>query len=103
MSTRTFLALDLDQPVRKQLLRVGQDLADAPGRIRWVRGDNLHVTLHFLGDLDDRQVAEVCERSGTIAGQFEPMALEISGVLPVPPGGRRLRMFWAGVRGDLDP
>jgi RNA 2',3'-cyclic 3'-phosphodiesterase len=103
VATRTFLALDLDLPIREQLLRVGAHFADAPARIRWVDLDRLHVTLNFLGDLEDQQVAAVCDEAGRAAGHFDPMALEICGVEPVPDRGRRLRMFWAGVQGDLEP
>jgi 2'-5' RNA ligase len=103
VATRTFLALDLDEPIRKRLLGVGADLADAAGKIRWVDQDRLHVTLSFLGDLEDAQVAAVCDEAGRIAADFAPMALEIRGVVPVPGQGRRLRMFWAGVDGDLEP
>jgi RNA 2',3'-cyclic 3'-phosphodiesterase len=55
---RLFLALEPDDAVRQALAEVSAAARRAAGEIaralRWVTPENLHLTLHFLGDVDER-------------------------------------------------
>lgn len=94
---RTFLALDIDELVRDRLAGLPGRLRLPDAKIRWVEPENLHVTLNFLGDVSGETLAEVCAAAEDCAGEVEPFDFRVRGVLPVPPHGRKLRMFWAGV------
>ncbi|PJF47166.1 MAG: RNA 2',3'-cyclic phosphodiesterase [Chloroflexi bacterium] len=54
---RAFLALDFDDHARRFLTAHLRRLRDTPwaGHVRWVRADNLHLTLRFLGDITPAQ------------------------------------------------
>ena len=67
MPTRTFLALPLDEGIVNRLVKVQQALADSGAQVRWVERENLHLTLKFLGNVFDRQLAEVCEVARALA------------------------------------
>ena len=54
MPHRLFIAVDLPEPVRRRLARL---VADAPNGVRPVRPEQIHLTLHFIGDTDDAAVA----------------------------------------------
>jgi len=96
MGIRTFFALDLDPPTLDGLVAVRAQL-DVPGaKIKWVARDNLHVTLKFLGDIPEPQVAEVCALAAQAATRVEPFEFGIECVSVVPPRGKA-RMVWAGV------
>ena len=53
---RLFLALELDAAARTALAEVSASAQRAAGdlasALRWVPAENLHVTLHFLGEVD---------------------------------------------------
>jgi len=55
---RAFIAIDLDDPSRRAAAEVARALREGPGgdRVRWVRPENLHVTLRFLGDIEAARV-----------------------------------------------
>jgi len=61
MKTRSFIAINLPieikETLRKFLFELQKDLSRQP--IKWVNPDGLHFTLHFLGYLDDEQLAKV--------------------------------------------
>jgi len=98
MGTRTFFALDLDEATRASLARAQRELASLPGRIKWVRPENLHVTLNFIGDVSDEEVGALCELAGRCAAGFEPGGFEFAARgLACVPGGGQVRMIWAGV------
>lgn len=97
MAMRTFIALDLDEPIREGLIGVIRQLDGAGGKVRWVEPENLHVTLKFLGDVQDGDLPAVLQAVADAAGEAEPFDFEVCGVQCIPPTGA-LRMIWTGVR-----
>lgn len=98
MGTRTFFALDVDEPTRAALARAQRELASLPGWIKWVRPENLHVTMNFVGDVSDDGLAALCELAGRCAAGFEPGGFEFAARgLACVPGGGQVRMIWARV------
>ena len=58
---RCFLAIELPDDVKRHLARVQAALCDPPDDVEtvtWVRRENWHVTLKFLGDVPDAGVAK---------------------------------------------
>ena len=96
MAVRTFLALDLDDDIRKGLVAAQRRIGEKDAKINWVARQNLHVTLKFLGDVEDAMLEEVCRLVAEAAGRIETFEFDVRGVIAVPPGGR-IRMVWAGV------
>jgi 2'-5' RNA ligase len=96
MAIRTFLALDLNDATRQRLVRAVADLPVGEAKIRWVEAENLHVTVKFLGEVGDADVANVCRVVAGAAGLVEPFDFQVRGIQAVPARGN-LSMFWAGV------
>jgi 2'-5' RNA ligase len=58
--TRTFIAVELDDEVRNRLISLQDSLGRVVNDVKWVERENLHVTLLFLGEVDDREIPRVC-------------------------------------------
>jgi 2'-5' RNA ligase len=86
---RLFFALWPDDEVRAQLARWSRELRAVCGG-RPTRPENLHVTLAFLGNVEDARVAEV-ERA---AGEVAPRAIPL--VVDQPGYWKHNRIAWAG-------
>lgn len=93
---RTFIGVDVGGEVRKKAVALQQQLAQTGAGVKWADPAGLHVTLLFLGDLDDRQVVDVCRAVGRAAAGEGPFPLRVSGVgaFPTP---RRPKVVWGGV------
>ena len=91
MTHRLFIAIDLPEPVRRKL---GQWLIQPPRGVRPVKPAQLHLTLHFLGDVEDDGLAAL--REPLAAVQRGPFTLAIRGTGVFPPRGRP-SVLWAGV------
>ena len=96
MTMRTFLALDLDEVILDGLQAVAVEMDDPEAKVRWVGRENLHVTLHFLGDVSDAMVCDVCRIAAEAAARTRAFEFEVRGAACVPPRGP-LRMIWANV------
>lgn len=95
---RTFIALPLPDEV-KDVLR--QAIAAMRGRIdaRWVRPEAMHLTLKFLGDIEEAEVQPIGEGLDAVFARYPRLRFVLDG-LGAFPGPRRARVIWAGLSGD---
>ena len=93
---RTFLALDIDDAIRRKLTDARLQVETGELKIRWVAPANIHVTLNFLGEVADSLLAPVCAAAAAVAATVAPFDFEVHGLHCMPP--HRPRMIWAGVR-----
>ncbi|MBI4574969.1 MAG: RNA 2',3'-cyclic phosphodiesterase [Planctomycetes bacterium] len=94
---RTFVAIDLDDAVRKVLGALQGRLIAGGARLRWVEPEAIHLTLKFLGDIPPLMVPEVEECLRLAASSTAPFAFSIEGVGAFPRPSTP-RVVWAGVR-----
>ena len=101
MSFRCFIAVELEAAVREGLRRLQQKLQGkldvSRSALKWVRPENIHLTLKFLGDVDDEQLRPICEAVTQTASEFEPFAIEVGDCGCFPPRGSA-RVLWVGIR-----
>jgi len=93
---RCFLAIELPAEIRDQLARLQERLSSQTCGVRWTRTDHIHLTVKFLGEVPDRQIAEVCKLASGIAAGFEPFELEVAQAGCFPPRGPA-RIVWASM------
>jgi 2'-5' RNA ligase len=94
--TRTFIAVEINADIRANAVALQQALAKSGAEVKWVEPDNLHVSLLFLGEVDDRELHSVCRAVKEAAATEPPFPLRVSGVgaFPTP---RRPKILWAGI------
>jgi len=93
---RTFIAIDLSPEIKARLSALVERLAPLSRDIKWVRQDSMHLTLKFLGEVDDRQAARVEELLQTIAPKNEAVPMTFKGTGTFPPGSKSPRVLWVG-------
>jgi 2'-5' RNA ligase len=94
--TRTFIALEMNEEVQRHLTEVIRRMAQILPGVRWVNPTGIHLTLAFLGELNDRQVAEAIQAALITARQTHPFSYSLSrlGIFGVP---RQPRVIWIGI------
>lgn len=90
-----FVAILLEEPIRAALREVQRRLAPRCSGVRWCTDEQLHLTVKFLGEVDDAAVPPVAEALVAAAGQCGPFVLEVGGTGCFPPDGP-VRIVWAG-------
>jgi 2'-5' RNA ligase len=99
---RTFIAVGIEAPIRRKLVGVQRRLERAAENVKWVEEENIHLTLKFLGQVDERALYDVCRAVQEVAGEHEPFEMTVEG-LGAFPHQRRPRVLWAGVSGGTEP
>lgn len=64
--------------------------------IRWTRPEQMHLTLKFLGEVEDRLLPKVCDAVIAAADAYAAFKFEVAGVGCFPERGP-VRVLWAGV------
>lgn len=99
---RLFLALDLPDEVRESIARAQRSLKATGADVRWVRPGSIHLTLKFLGPVEERLVDGLVRTVEKVAAGSPPLELYPAGagVFPRP---KSPRVVWLGLAGDLEP
>ena len=92
MRHRIFIAINLPEDVKKQLADYEKKWPTLP--VRWVRGDNLHITLVFLGYLNDEELLEVIKIVQEVAAKNLSFSINLNKILYGPPKKFPPRMVW---------
>ena len=93
---RTFVALEAAGEIREALGCVQEKLVRTGAKVKWTKPDNLHLTLKFLGEIDNAQAESMRVHLREVARQHAPFDIEFAGIGTFP------RVVWAGCRGRLD-
>jgi 2'-5' RNA ligase len=92
---RTFVAIFPPPEVREEVLSAAR-LLRLGDRIRWVKAENFHLTLRFLGDVQEENLGGVCAALEKVCAGHAPFDIGLLG-LGAFPSARRARILWAGV------
>lgn len=89
---RLFIAIDIPEEIKQQIDEIKKQIK-ADGKINFVDTDKIHLTLKFLGEVDDLEdVKKSLEDTS-----FEPFELETS-ELGVFPNENKIRVIWLGLK-----
>jgi 2'-5' RNA ligase len=100
-AVRAFVAFELPDKVVTAVRDLQSALKALKFDARWVRTQNLHLTLKFLGDIDPGRVESVRHALGLAVGGIAPITLGTRG-LGAFPGIRRARVLWVGIAGEVE-
>lgn len=104
---RTFLAVELERDLRQAIRRTQNSLRQELARtwpdlhLQWVRLESMHLTLKFLGDVEESRMPEIVERLKAVVLPHEPFLLNVER-LGVFPDLRAPRVLWVGLAGMID-
>ena len=92
---RLFVAVEIPSAVRENLGALLKSLRAVSAQTRWVRAENLHVTLKFIGEVPETKLGAI---RGALAGvrSDQPVILDFRG-LGFFPNDKHPRVFWAGI------
>jgi len=98
---RCFIAIDIEKAQKGGLDALQSDIKGLAieagvrkGDVKWVRSENIHLTLKFLGEVKDAKVVEICNIVKEAAGRHKSFDLEVGGVGFF--GGSSAKVLWVG-------
>lgn len=93
---RSFIAIPLADEVSRNAVRLLKRVRVSGDGIKWVPTDNLHLTLKFLGEVENTEIPSVCDVTRNLCQQYDPFPLRFVGTGGFP-NSERPRILYAGV------
>ncbi len=100
-TTRTFIALPIPDPLKAKLERLQRLIAPDVPDARWAEPAGFHLTLAFLGDVDDTDLNAICKSVAEAVRDVPANSYTIKGLGGFPDMGQP-RTLWVGLTGDMD-
>jgi 2'-5' RNA ligase len=98
---RTFIAIEIPGDIISKIRELQEGIKVYGLKIRWVRPENIHLTLKFLGDVEADKIGEISEAISKTVEGYTPISLTAKGI-GVFPSIRRPRVLWVGLTGQLE-
>lgn len=99
---RAFVAVELDRQVLDNISKLIEILKPRLPEVRWVPKTNLHLTLKFLGNIQESQVHPVTVTLRAYLKVFPRCTINAKG-LGVFPDFRQPKILWVGLSGEVLP
>lgn len=81
---RLFIAALIPEEVQKELSNKINTLKTEIDGVKWEKQDKLHITLKFLGSVDESQVEEICSLIGQLTPKYSPFKFSLSEIGAFP-------------------
>ncbi len=101
-TVRTFIAIEMPHSVMEIVRQTQQVFRQAGIRLRWVRRENVHLTLRFLGDISIDAVPGIQHALERSAAETPAFSLQVKGIGAFPSVARP-KVVWLGLQGQLQP
>ena len=96
-SIRTFIAFDLCDEFKETIALIQRDLKELDLDISWVKRDNLHLTLKFLGDVPPDKIPSMIETFQNTFKDFPAFTVELAN-LGAFPRLDKPQILWVGLK-----
>ncbi len=103
MSVRCFIAVGFEDAIASQLAGLQKQIAQrvheagiSTKGIKWVKPENMHLTLKFFGDIADTDIPKICDAMDKTAETCQIFEMSIEGYGCFGSGGSA-RVLWAGI------
>jgi 2'-5' RNA ligase len=96
---RSFISIELPEEARSALARVQIAFEKCNPDMKWVKTGNIHLTLKFLGNIDDKIAEDIIRILERVCSMFPPFVLTMQEV-GMFPNVRSPRVLWVGLDGS---
>jgi 2'-5' RNA ligase len=92
---RTFIAIELPERIKKKIEELQAPLKKTNAFVSWVKPENIHVTLKFLGEVPENKINEVFSATDKALEGAKKFTMSLKGMGAFP-DFRRPRVIWIG-------
>lgn len=94
---RTFIAIDLSEGIKARLVELQDRIRSQVPSLSWVKPEQLHLTLKFLGEIDGSVVSTIGDAISDVTAGFSPFDLTLKGAGTFGPRDSA-SVVWVGIK-----
>jgi 2'-5' RNA ligase len=93
---RLFVAVNIPEAVRDKVAEMQSELKKAPCDVKWVDPDKFHLTLKFIGEVEDKDILSISESVACSVSGFGKFKVKVSGSGAFP-RNEKPKVIWVGI------
>lgn len=93
---RTFIAVEIGQDSKDKLAKLEDEFKRIAADVKWVKPDNIHITLKFLGEVPAGDIEKINKAVETATQKFKTFEINLREVGGFP-SLKNPRVIWVGV------
>ena len=97
---RTFIAISVPPAVKSIKQMLISTMEDDKAEIRWVKHNNLHLTIKFLGFTPENEIENICDEIKKLVKSHSPFQLSVTNTGSFP-GNIKPSVLFLGIDGEL--
>jgi 2'-5' RNA ligase len=101
MGIRSFLAFEIPLEIKEKIEILVKELKKSTLPVRVVNPGNIHLTIIFLGSVDQETIDKIKQRLQRVVDGFSVFKVRLNGI-GVFPHCRKPRVIWGGLDGDTE-
>ena len=82
--TRCFIGFLIPDEIKARILSIQKGLEALPMKCKFVEEENLHISLSFLGEVEDSKIDEISNKLDNISKNYGKIHAKITGIKPIP-------------------
>lgn len=99
---RTFIAITLPKEIKDRLSAIQEELKNTGAEVKWVKPENIHLTLKFLGEIDEKKLEKIIQATEEAVKDKKPFLAHL-GSIGAFPNINFPRVIWLGIEaGDRE-
>ncbi len=98
---RLFVAVPVSDNVKQYARMIRNELGYARADVKWVEYENYHLTLKFLGEMQESLLPKIIKNLA-LAADTSPAFYLSAGGLGFFPNRMRPRVIWMGIKGEIE-
>ena len=100
---RAFIAIELPGQIKAALSQIQENLkANRSASVKWVNPESIHLTLKFLGNVDEAEIPAIKKALSEAVTGVAPFSLGL-GEPGAFPNCQAPSVVWVGVGGEIEP
>lgn len=99
---RTFICLEIPASIKERIAALQNSLRGIDAQVSWVKPENIHLTIRFLGDVPTERIDSVREAAGRAALLVNSFEIEVGGAGCFP-SKKNPRVLWIGLASITEP
>ncbi|MEK6732705.1 MAG: RNA 2',3'-cyclic phosphodiesterase [Candidatus Omnitrophota bacterium] len=95
-SIRAFIAVEIDPQTKQKISALVSSLKKSDADVKWITEDQMHLTLKFLGNVEQSKIQEISAALNSISTNFSPFTIHLSNIGAFP-NINHPRVIWLGI------
>jgi 2'-5' RNA ligase len=80
LTMRAFVGVEIKEEIKNRIIDITQRLKKIDSSIKWVKSENIHITLYFLGDIKPQDQHDIEEILQSSVKEIKPFMVRVQGI-----------------------